>query len=114
MRIHYITTSEDARAASICNDQQPDITHVTVLAVGGFHTMVLRVLPRFSPFAFSPGWNFISFPEQPTNTGIEPVLAYLSANVRIVWGYDNRNKQWLKWTASTLYPLPSALRPPLP
>ena len=61
-------------------------------------------------FSLSQGWNFIAFPMLPSNPApIASVLKDVSPEVRIVWGYDNVNKAWLKWTPSTLCPLPSAL-----
>ena len=53
-------------------------------------------------YSLSAGWNFISFPKLPSaSTAIETVLADISPNVRIVWGYDNNTKAWLKWKPST-------------
>jgi hypothetical protein len=43
------------------------------------------------------GWNFISFPRLPTLTTIAEVLKEVSTNVRIIWGYDNVAKGWLKY-----------------
>ncbi|MEI6153463.1 MAG: hypothetical protein WCQ90_05190 [Deltaproteobacteria bacterium] len=43
------------------------------------------------------GWNFISLQKQPENTAIEEVLKDISPNVRVVWGYDNAEKNWLKY-----------------
>lgn len=51
-----------------------------------------------STIPFSAGWNFISFPQLPSNSAqIETVLRDISPNVRIIWGYDNKNKVWLKY-----------------
>ena len=55
------------------------------------------------------GWNFIAFPKLPSDTNVAIVLNDISSNVRIVWGYDNNTKTWLKWKPSTLCPSPSAL-----
>ena len=43
------------------------------------------------------GWNFISIPIQPKDASINAVLKDIYTNVKIVWGYDNQNKQWLKY-----------------
>jgi hypothetical protein len=43
------------------------------------------------------GWNFISSPKQPPDAAIGTVLAGVSSNVEIVWGYHNENKVWQKW-----------------
>ena len=40
------------------------------------------------------GWNFISFPNLPTDKSVTKVFADVSSNVRIIWGYDNQNKKW--------------------
>jgi hypothetical protein len=45
----------------------------------------------------SPGWNFMSLPQQPVDTAVAHVLADVSSTMLIVWGYDNQNKQWKKW-----------------
>ena len=50
-----------------------------------------------SSITLSQGWNFISLPKQPPSTSINDVLKDISANVRVVWGYDNWQKQWLKY-----------------
>ncbi len=55
------------------------------------------------------GWNLISFPKLPSDTNVATVLNDISSNVRIVWGFDNNTKAWLKWKPSTLNPLPFAL-----
>ena len=48
------------------------------------------------------GWNFISFPRDPSpNNTITEVLKEVSSNVRIVWGYDNMAKMWLKYKQGT-------------
>jgi hypothetical protein len=44
------------------------------------------------------GWNFISFPVAPLGQ-VATVLQAISAHVRIVWGYDNLGKRWLKYPA---------------
>jgi hypothetical protein len=45
------------------------------------------------------GWNFISFPVTPTPSPspIGTVLADVLSHVVIAWGYDNMNKEWLKY-----------------
>ncbi len=48
----------------------------------------------------SVGWNFISFPKLPVDKSITNVLADVSKNARIVWGFDNNTKEWLKWNPS--------------
>lgn len=51
-----------------------------------------------------PGWNFISFPKTPPNPDIAAALKDISLNVRVVWGYDNGSKTWLKYKPDTQYP----------
>lgn len=43
------------------------------------------------------GWNFVSFSKLPVPASIEAVLNDVSQNVRIVWGYDNKTKNWAKY-----------------
>ena len=48
------------------------------------------------------GWNFISFPKDPSpNNTIVEVLKEVSSNVRVVWGYNNQSKVWLKYSLKT-------------
>ncbi len=48
------------------------------------------------PLSLKEGWNFVSLPRQPVNTIVTAVLAAASADIPLVWGYDNRNKVWLR------------------
>ncbi|MEI6152632.1 MAG: carboxypeptidase-like regulatory domain-containing protein [Deltaproteobacteria bacterium] len=85
------------------------VTHSNGMNEGSF----FGTLPVLSAINLSAGWNFISFPKVPStdttaNTTAE-VLKDVSSSVRVVWGYDNVNKAWLKWIPSTLCPLSSAL-----
>ncbi|MEI6155325.1 MAG: choice-of-anchor U domain-containing protein, partial [Deltaproteobacteria bacterium] len=43
------------------------------------------------------GWNFISLPSQPLVPATHSVLHDIIDNVRIVWGYDNGAKKWLRF-----------------
>jgi len=45
----------------------------------------------------SSGWNFISFPNLPSDRSVTKVFADVSSNVRIIWGYDNTSKTWKKY-----------------
>ncbi len=55
--------------------------------------------------SLTPGWNFISFPQLPSSPApVDTVFGGLSANLRIVWGYDNANKTWLKYSPSASTP----------
>lgn len=47
------------------------------------------------------GWNFVSIPFQPENKAIETVLNSVKDKIKIVWGFDNENKKWLKWKPNT-------------
>jgi len=58
--------------------------------------------------SLSTGWNFISLPLQPTDNNIQTVLKDISSNVRVVWGYNNQNKQWLRYRPSDTNHEPSA------
>ena len=56
----------------------------------------------FAEVSLQAGWNFISFPKDPSpNNTIAEVLKEVSPNVRIVWGYDNQSKVWLKYSLKT-------------
>ena len=46
------------------------------------------------------GWNFISLPLQPKDPSITPMLSDISPSMRIIWGYDNEKKAWLKYSPS--------------
>ena len=46
------------------------------------------------------GWNFISLPLQPKDPSINAMLSDISPSVRIIWGYDNEKKEWLKYSPS--------------
>ena len=62
----------------------------------------LSMITRFDSLSLAAGWNFISFPQLPSSpASIETVLKDVSPQVRIVWGYDNVNKVWLKYSHST-------------
>ena len=43
------------------------------------------------------GWNFISIPAQPQDTSIITLIRDISQNIRIIWGYDNEHKTWLRF-----------------
>ena len=60
--------------------------------------------------SLKPGWNFISFLRLPSNPSpVERVLKDISPNVRIVWGYDNINKVWLKYAPNSQLQTPNSL-----
>jgi len=50
----------------------------------------------------SAGWNFVSFPMLPVEGKVTTVFRDVSPNVRIIWGYDNRNKKWLQYRPSAM------------
>jgi hypothetical protein len=55
-----------------------------------------------STVPLSQGWNFISFPQLPSDPApIEEVFRDVSPNVNIIWGFDNANKTWLKHKPSS-------------
>jgi uncharacterized repeat protein (TIGR03803 family) len=56
------------------------------------------------------GWNFISLPLQPKDSSVTSLLSDISPSVRIIWGYENEKKIWLKYSpsASTLTSLDTA------
>ena len=62
----------------------------------------IQAFSFLSPSSISllPGWNFISLPIRPQDTSITALLKDISQNVRIIWGYDNEAKQWLKHSFS--------------
>jgi hypothetical protein len=70
------------------------------LSVATPNVTVNRVMSQSeSPaIALSTGWNFISFPVLPLIKDIPTVLADVSNNLKTVWGYDNQNQAWKKWT----------------
>jgi Raf kinase inhibitor-like YbhB/YbcL family protein len=45
------------------------------------------------------GWNFVSFPKQPPSGGnIDTLLGPIASNINVLWGYDNENQAWERWT----------------
>ena len=59
------------------------------------------------------GWNFISLPKLPNSTAITDVLSDVSADLAVVWGYDNEAKQWLKYRSSAMNNTLLTVRPGL-
>jgi len=47
------------------------------------------------------GWNFISTSVEPVDPSINAVLKDVSPDIRVVWGYDNVSKVWLKYSLKT-------------
>ncbi|MCM8816508.1 MAG: LamG domain-containing protein [Candidatus Omnitrophica bacterium] len=48
--------------------------------------------------ALSQQWNFVSFQKLPSEPTVENVLGTDNlSKVKIIWGFDNENKKWLKW-----------------
>ncbi|MCX8021695.1 MAG: S8 family serine peptidase [Syntrophorhabdaceae bacterium] len=46
-------------------------------------------------FVLNRGWNFVSFPGVPEGgIAIEQLFKDISDNVKVVWGFDNRTKEW--------------------
>jgi Raf kinase inhibitor-like YbhB/YbcL family protein len=76
----------------------------TIAIAGKTFTITQRAAPPGS-ISLSSGWNFISLPRQPPNTAISEVLKDVSANLQIVWSYDNEWKQWFAYKKG----LPSTL-----
>ncbi len=57
------------------------------------------------------GWNFISLPLQPKDASLSSLLSDISPAVRIIWGYDNEKKEWLKYSpSSSLFTVYSSLQ----
>lgn len=57
-------------------------------------------------YTFQKGWGFFSLIFRPADTAIGEVLKSVIQNVRVVWGYDNQQKKWLKYSA-----VPNVIRP---
>ncbi|MEI6152565.1 MAG: Ig-like domain-containing protein, partial [Deltaproteobacteria bacterium] len=73
------------------------------------YTINMTPQPASTTFSLSSGWNFISIPIQPTYPSIETVLTDISLNVRVVWGYNNQNKIWLKYAPNSELRTPNSL-----
>ena len=77
----------------------PYPVEISVTSPAAVFNMVLT--PAGAPpatLSLAPGWNFISFPKDPSpNNSVAAVLKEVSPSVRIVWGYDNAAKWWLKY-----------------
>jgi hypothetical protein len=46
---------------------------------------------------FNSGWNFVSFPVQLGGVQVETLTKDISSNLRVIWGYDNAQKMWVKY-----------------
>ncbi len=72
---------------------------IPVVVMGGTASSVY--MAPTTGLSLAPGWNFVSLAGVPSGgTNISDVLSDVSSNVRIVWGYDNRTKRWLKFQPS--------------
>ncbi len=60
-------------------------------------SILYNAAARLVTLPLAPGWNFISMPIDPEYRTIGTVLNNITPHVRIVWGYDNQNKRWLKY-----------------
>ncbi|MBI4720804.1 MAG: carboxypeptidase regulatory-like domain-containing protein [Chitinivibrionia bacterium] len=116
-----VRNGSDVVVATLSTDQAGNFT-LPVAATGDYYASAVKTgYADFSPPAYpvgisdvSPngvfnviltpalslvaGWNFISFPKDPSpNNSVAHVLGEVSTKVRIVWGYDNVAKRWLKY-----------------
>ncbi|MCX8022012.1 MAG: carboxypeptidase regulatory-like domain-containing protein [Syntrophorhabdaceae bacterium] len=66
------------------------------VAIGMFPAAV----PPSDAVSLVKGWNFISFPKDPPQGNMATALSTTQAKVRVIWGFDNGTKQWLKWRPS--------------
>ncbi|MBA7481167.1 hypothetical protein ES707_16637 [subsurface metagenome] len=71
---------------------------VTATGMGLTGTAVITVGVETDDITLVPGWNLISLPLIPTNSGIETVLAPILSNVDVVWGYDPVNSPDEPWS----------------
>ena len=79
---------------------QPSVSEITDTSPNIVVNMLM--VPSSALIPLVAGWNFISFPKDPSpNNTIAEVLKEVSSNVRVVWGYDNVNKVWLKYSLKT-------------
>jgi Raf kinase inhibitor-like YbhB/YbcL family protein len=76
----------------------------TIAVAGKTFTITQRAAPPGS-ISLTSGWNFISLPRLPPNSAVSEVLKDVSANLQIVWSYDNQLKQWFSFRKG----LPSTL-----
>ena len=82
---------------------QPSVSEITDTSPNIVLNMWLMLSP--ASISLSTGWNFISFPKDPSpNNAISEVLKEVSSNVRVVWGYNNQSKVWLKYSLKTQNP----------
>jgi hypothetical protein len=73
----------------------PNGTNI-VGTMGGYPVSQVITAPTVT-LPLSSGWNFISTPIDPAYPTMGTALNDISPNVRIVWGYDNQNKRWLRY-----------------
>jgi hypothetical protein len=57
---------------------------------------IIVVPANVTALSLNAGWNFISFPKQPADATIAGTLGEAYSKVKIVWGYNNRNKTWTR------------------
>ena len=89
-------------------DSSPQIVELTDVSPN--KTVSPSMAQQRVSLPLSADWNFISFPRLPSNTApIETVLKDISSSVKIVWGYDNAMKQWLKYLPKTQNSTPNTL-----
>jgi hypothetical protein len=86
------TYSISASVSEYAGTSDPFLVEITDLSPNGTADYYLE--PVKASLSLSTGWNFISFPNLPSDKSITKVFADVSSNVRIIWGYDNQNKQW--------------------
>ena len=100
--------SISASASGYAESSYPVLVEVTDASPNG--TVNRYMEPVRTSLFLAYGWNFISFPQLPVNpASIQAVLKDVSPGVRIVWGYDNQNKVWLKYSPNLSLRTPNSL-----
>ena len=89
-----VTVSVTLPGYSFMQTQRTFVVHAGAMNEGGFFGESTGASETIS---LTPGWNFISFPNLPTDKSVTKVFADVSSNVRIIWGYDNASKAWKRY-----------------
>ena len=91
--VYTVSASKSGYDDASPPDRPVDIADVSPNAI-----VNLSMITQFDSLSLAAGWNFISFTQLPSSpASIETVLKDVSPQVRIVWGYDNSSKTWLKY-----------------
>ncbi len=108
----YVSSSPDVVEVSkdgSIHAKLPGVASVTVSASGVSKTVGVTSVQETFELSLSAGWNFISVPKEPADPSIAVVLRDALTAVKVVWGYDNESKTWLRYYPCDLSGTPNTL-----